>query len=62
MQNPRSLLDNFGVLSRNLKGLEVSPKLKASSIFWNTDGVATVFKEEERKTIKCASERKTNTE
>ena len=49
MQNPRSLLDNFGVLSRNLKGLEVSPKLKASSIFWNTDGVATVFKEEEKK-------------
>jgi hypothetical protein len=49
MQNPRSLLDNFGVLSRNLKGFDVSPRLKASSIFWNTkDELPTVF--EERKT------------
>jgi hypothetical protein len=43
------LLDNFGVLSRNLKGFDVSPRLKASSIFWNTkDELPTVF--EERKT------------
>ena len=32
MQNPRSLLDNLGVLSRNVNGFGASPRLKASSM------------------------------
>lgn len=34
MQNPRSLLDIFVVLSRKVYGFGASPRLKASSIGW----------------------------